>query len=120
MSIWLTKSFIGAELCKNGRWMRTLLSEEDGYGGFSFVAWKGYIFICSEMHAVLVDLPFHRSNTKLGPAGEFAVDFVSNTLGSAASRCGSTACCNCRFKSYNPVLLVFYMGLGEISKIYFE
>ena len=82
MSIWLTESFIGAELCKNGRWMRTLLSEKGGYGGFSFVAWKGYIFICSKMHAVLADLPFHRSNTKLGPAWNFAVDSVSNAPGS--------------------------------------
>ena len=120
MSIWLTKSFIGAELCKNGRWMRTLLSEEDGYGGFSFVAWKGYIFICSEMHAVLADLPFHRSNTKLGPAGEFAVDSVSNAPGSAACHDGSTARCNCRLESYDPVLLVFYMGFGEIATVNFE
>jgi hypothetical protein len=120
MSIWLTEAFIGAVLCKNGRWMRTLLSEKDGDGRFSFVAWKGYIIICSKVHAVLADLPFHRSNTKLGPAGEFAVDSVSNAPGSAAFRDGSTARCNCRFKSYDPVLLVFYMGLGEISKVYFE
>ena len=120
MSIWFTKAFIGAVLCKNGRWMRTLLSEEDGYGGFSFVAWKGYIFICSEMHAVLADLPFHRSDTKLGPAGKFAVDSVFNAHGSAACRCGSTARCNCRLEGYDPVLLVFYVGFGEISKVYLE
>ena len=120
MSIWLTKAFIGAVLCKNGRWMRTLLSEEDGDGGFSFIAWKRHIFICSEVHAVSADLPFHRSDTKLGPAGEFAVDSVSNAPGSAACRYGSTARCNCRLESYDPVLLVFYMGLGEISKVYFE
>ena len=120
MSIWFTEAFIGAVLCKNGRWMRTLFSEEDSDGVVSFIAWKRHIVVCSKVHAVLADLPFHRSNTKLGPAGEFAVDFVSNTLGSAASRCGSTACCNCRFKSYNPVLLIFYMGLGEIFKVYFE
>ena len=120
MSIWLAESFIGAKLCKNGRWMRTLPCEEDGDGGFCFIVWKRCNIICSEVHAVLADLPFHRSNTKLGPAGEFAVDFVSNTPGLSASRCGSTACCNCRFKSYNPVLLIFYMGLGEIFKVYFE
>ncbi len=78
------------------------------------------IIICSEVHAVLVDLSFHRSNTKLGPAGEFAVDFVSNAPGSATCRCGLPARCNCRFKGYDPVLLVFYMGTGEISKVYFE
>ena len=39
MSIWFTKAFIGAVLCKNGRWMGTL-SEEGGDGGFSFSVWK--------------------------------------------------------------------------------
>ena len=120
MSIWFTKAFIGVVLCKNGRWMRTLLSEEDGDGGFSFIAWKRGIVICSKVHAVLADLPFHRSDTKLGPAGEFAVDSVSNAPGSATCRCGSPARCNSRFKSYDPVLLVVYMGLGEIFKVYFE
>jgi hypothetical protein len=120
MSIWFTKAFVGAVLCKNGRWMRTLLSEEGGDGGFSFIAWKGCIVICSEVHAVSVDLPFHRSDTKLGPAGEFAVDSVSNAPGSSACRYGSMARCNCRLESYDPVLLVFYMGFGELSNVYFE
>ena len=120
MSIWFTKAFVGAVLCKNGRWMRTLLSEEGGDGGFSFIAWKGCIVICSEVHAVSADLPFHRSDSKLGPAWEFAVDSVSNAPGSAACRCGSPARCNCRSDSYDPVLLIFYVGLGEIAKVYFE
>ncbi len=120
MSIWFTKAFIGAVLCKNGRWMRTLLSEEDGDGRFRFIAWKRRIVIGSEVHAVSEDLPFHRSDTKLGPAGKFAVDSVSNAPGSAACCCGSTAHCNCRLERYDPILLVFYMGLGEISKVYFE
>ena len=109
MSIWLTEAFIGAALCKDGRWMRTLLSEKDGDGGFSFVAWKGCIIICSEVHAVLADLPFHRSNTKLGPAWNFAIDSVSNAPGSAACRGGSPARCNCRSDSYDPVLLIIYV-----------
>ena len=120
MSIWITKAFIGAVLCKNGRWMGTLLSEEDGDGGFSFIAWKRRIVICSEVHAVSADLPFYRSDAKLGPAGKFAVDSVSNAPGSAACCCGSPARCNCRSDSYDPVLLIFYVGLGEIAKVYFE
>jgi len=74
MSIWFAKAFIGVVLCKNGCWMRTLLSEEEGDGGFRFIAWKRRIVICSEMHAVSADLPFHSSDTKLGPARKFAVD----------------------------------------------
>ena len=116
MSIWFTKAFIGAVLCKNGRWMRTLLSEEDGDGGFGFVARKRRIVICSKVHAISADLPFHCSDTKLGPAGEFAVDSVSNAPGSAACRDGSTACCICCLESYDPELLVFYMGFGELPK----
>ncbi len=58
MSIWLTKAFIGAVLCKNGCWMRTLLSEKDGDGGFSFIAWKRCDVICSEVHAVSADLAY--------------------------------------------------------------
>ena len=84
MSIWFTKAFIGAVLRKNGPWMGTLLSEEGGDGGFRFIAWKRRIVICSEVHAVLEDLPFHHSDTKLGPAGELAVDSVSNAPCSAA------------------------------------
>ncbi len=120
MSIWFTEAFIGAVLCKNGRWMRTLFSEKDSDGGVSFIAWKRHIVICSEVHAVLADLPFHHSDTKLGPAGEFAVDSVSDAPSSAACRYESTARCNCRLEGYDPVLLVFYMGLGEISKVYLE
>jgi hypothetical protein len=98
----------------------TLYTSRDGDGGFSFIAWKGRIVICSEVHAVSTDLPFHRSDTKLGPAGKFVVDTVSNAPGSAACRCGSTARSNCRLESYDPVLLIFYVGLGEIAKVYFE
>jgi hypothetical protein len=78
MSIWFTKAFIGAVLGKNGRWMGTLLSEEGGDGGFSFIVWKRCIVICSEVHAILSDLPFYRSDAKLGPARKFVVDSVSN------------------------------------------
>ncbi len=120
MSIWFTKACIGAVLCKNGRWMGMLLSEEDGDGGFSFIVWKRRIVICSEAHAILSDLPFYCSDAKLGPARKFAVDSVSNAPGSAACHCGSPARCNCRSESYDPVLLIFYVGLGEITKVYFE
>jgi hypothetical protein len=86
MSIWFTKAFIGAVLRKNGRWM--------GTGGFS--VWKRRIFICSKVHAISSDLPFYRSDDKLGPARKFAVDSVSNAPGSAACHCGLPANCNCR------------------------
>jgi hypothetical protein len=26
----------------------------------------------------------------------------------------------CRLEGYEPVLLIFYVGLGEIAKVYFE
>ena len=120
MSIWFTKAFIGAVLRKNGRWMGTLLSEEGGDGGFSFIVWKRRIIICSEVHAILSDLPFYHSDAKLGPARKFAVDSVSNAPGSAACRCGLPARCSCLSDSYDPVLLIFYVGLGEIAKVYFE
>ena len=58
-----------------------LPSEEDGDGGFCFIAWKRRNVICSEVHAVSADLPFHHSDTKLGPAGEFAINFVSDAPG---------------------------------------
>ena len=96
MSIWLTEAFIGAVLCKNGRWMRTLFSEIDGDGGFCFIAWKRRIVICSEVHALSADLPFHRSGTKLGPAGEFAVDSVSNANNSITA---SQHVCVCVFST---------------------
>jgi hypothetical protein len=86
MSIWFTKAFIGTVLCKNGRWMGTLLSEVGGDGGFRFIVWKRRIVICSEVHAIFSDLPFYRSDAKFGPAGEFAVDAVYNAPGSAACR----------------------------------
>ena len=119
MSIWFTKAFIGAVLRKNGRRMGTL-SEEGSDGGFSFSVWKKCIIICSKVHAISSDLPFYRSDAKLGSARKFAVNYVSNVPGSAACCCGSPARCNCRLESYDPVLLIFYVGLGEIAKVYFE
>jgi len=100
--------------------MRTLSGEEGGDGGFCFIVWKRRNVICSEMHAVVANLPFHSSDTKLRSAGELAVDSVSNAPGSASCRCGSTARCNCRLESYDPVLLALYVGFGEISIVYFE
>jgi len=117
MSIWFTKAFIGAVLRKNDRWMGTL-SEEGGDGGCS--VWKRCIFICSKVHAILSDLPLYRSNAKLRSARKFAVDSVSNASGSAPFHCGSQARCNCRLEGYDPVLLIFYVGLGEVAKVYFQ
>ena len=117
MSIWFTKAFSGAVLCKIGRWMGTL-SEKGGDGGRS--VWKRRIFICSEVHAISSDLPLYRSDAKLGPARKFVVDSVSNAPGSAAFRCGLQAHCNCRLEGYDPVLLIFYVGLGEVAKVYFK
>ena len=119
MSIRFTKAFIGTVQRKNGRWMG-MLSEEIGDGWFSFSVWKRRIIICSKVHAILLDLRFYCSDAKLGPARKFAVDSVSNAPGSAACRCGSTARCNCRLESYDPVLLALYVGFGEISIVYFE
>ena len=119
MSIWFTKAFIGAVLRKNGHWMGTL-REEGGDGGFSFSVSKKRIVICSKVHAISSDLPFYRSDATLGPARKFAVASVSNAPGLAACCCGSPARCNCRLESYDPELLIFYVGLGEIAKVYFE
>ena len=85
------------------------LCEEGGDGGFS--VWKRCFFICSEVHAI--------SDAKLGPARKLAVDSVSNASGSAACRCRSPARCNCHLEGY-PVLLIFYVGLGEVAKVYFK
>ncbi len=117
MSILFTKAFIRAALRKNGRWMGTL-SEEGGDGGFSCSVWKRRI--CSKVHAILSDLTLYRSDAKFGPARKFAVDSVSNAPGSAAYRCRSPTRCNCCLESYDPVLLIFYVGLGEIAKVYFK
>ena len=118
MSIWFTKAFIRAVLRKNGCWMGTL-SEEGGDGEFSFSVWKRRIFICSEVHAISSDLLLYHSDAKFGPSRKFAVDSVSNASGSAACRCRSPARCNCHLEGY-PVLLIFYVGLGEVAKVYFE
>jgi hypothetical protein len=118
MSIWFTKAFIGAELRRNSRRMGTL-SEEFGDGGFSAVR-KGCVFICRVVHAISSDLHQSRSDAKLSPARKFVVDSVSNTPGSAACRCGSPARCNRRLEGYDPVLLIFYVRLGEFAKVYFK
>ena len=76
--------------------------------------------ICSEVHAILSDLTLYRSDAKLGPARKFAVDSVSNAPGSAACHCGLLTCCSSRLESYDLVLLIFYVGLGEIAKVYIE
>ena len=96
------------------------LSEDGGDGGFSFSVRKKRIVICSKVHAISLDLPFYRSDAKLGPARKFVVDSVSNAPGLAACCCGSQARCNCSLEGYDPVLLIFYVGLGEIAKVYFK
>jgi hypothetical protein len=92
------------------------LSEEGGDGGFS--VWKRRIFICRKVHVISSDLPLYRSDAKLGPARKFAVDSVSNAPGSAACLCGSPARCNCCLESYDPVLLILYVELGELTKFF--
>ena len=81
MSIWFTKACIGAVLRKHGRWMGSL-REEGSDEGFSVR--KRQVFICQKVHAILSDLPLYRSDARLGPAGKFAVDSVSNAPGSAS------------------------------------
>ncbi len=117
MLIWFTKAFIEAVLHKDGRWMG-MLSEEGGDGGFSVR--NRCVSICSEVHEILSDLPLYHSDAKLGPARKFVVDSVSNAPGLAACCCGSQARCNCSLEGYDPVLLIFYVGLGEIAKVYFK
>ncbi len=70
------------------------------------------VFTCSEVYAISSDLPLYHSDAKLEPARKFVVDSVSNAPGSAACHCGSQARCNCHLESYDPVLLIFYVGLG--------
>ena len=81
---------------------------------------KGHVVICSKVHAISLDLHLNRSDAKLSPARKFAVNSVSNTPGTAACRCKLPACCNCRLKSYDPVLLIFNVGLIEIAEVYFK
>ncbi len=76
--------------------------------------------ICSKVHAISSNLPFYHSDAKLGPDRKFVVVSVSNAPDLAACCCGLPARCNCRLESYDPVLLIFYVGLGEITKVYFE
>ena len=75
-------------------------------GDFCRIVWKRHIVICIEVHAVSTDLPLHRSDSKLGSAGEFEIDAVFDAFGSATCSCGTTTRCNCRLDGYNPVLLV--------------
>ncbi len=57
---------------------------------------------------------------ELGPAGKLKDDFLSNALGLTASCCGLLACCNCCLEGYDPVLLIFDVGLGELDQIYLK
>ena len=45
---------------------------------------------------------------------------MSNALGVAACCCGLLARCNHRLEGYDPVLLMFDLGLGELAKIYLK
>ena len=117
MSIWFTEAFIGAILCKIGRWMGAL-GEEGGDGGCG--GQEGCVFRCSKVHAILSDLSFYRSDTKLGPAGKFAIDIVADAPGAAACSFRALARCNRRLDDYDPVLLTFNVGLGEVAKIYLK
>ena len=117
MSIWFAEEFVGLVLCKVGPRMETL-SKEFGDGGF--IVWEGCVVICSKVHAILLDLHLNRSDAKLGPARKFAVNSVSNTPGTAACRCKSSARCNCRLKCNDPVLLIFNVGPGQIAEVYFS
>jgi len=99
--------------------MRTLSGEEGGDGGFCFIAWKRRNVICSEMHAVAVvaDLPFHRSDTKLRPAGEFVLTLCLMRLArlpAAADRRPAA------IAAWRAMMLALYVGFGEISIVYFE
>jgi hypothetical protein len=92
MSIWFTKAFIGAVLCKNGRWMGTL-SEECGDEGSVSVCEKSvssFAARCVQSRRICLSTAVM---PRLGPARKFAVDTVSNAPGSAACCCGSPARC---------------------------
>jgi hypothetical protein len=45
---------------------------------------------------------------------------VSNALSSAACCCGALAYCNCHLEGYDPLLLIFNVGLGKLTKIYLK
>ena len=45
---------------------------------------------------------------------------MSNELGLAACCCRALARCNCRLEGYDPVLLIFDVGLGKLAKIYLK
>ncbi len=45
---------------------------------------------------------------------------MSNALGSAACCCKALARCNHRLEGYDPVLLIFNVGLGKLAKIYLK
>ncbi len=66
------------------------------------------------------DLHLYHSDSKFGPARKFVVNSVSNTPGSAACHCGLPHRCNRRLECYDPVLLIFYVGFGELAEVYFK
>jgi hypothetical protein len=45
---------------------------------------------------------------------------MSNAFGLAACCCRVLARCNCRMEGYDPVLLIFDVGLGKLAKMYLK
>ncbi len=99
-------------------WSSRCLSKYPTYLASIFIVWKRHIVICSEVHAVSADLPFHRSDTKLGPAGEFTVDSVSNAHCSAAWRDGLSLFASwlVRWKTWRPRKTQWHPGLILIAR----
>ncbi len=117
MSIWFAKSFFGPGLCKDSCRVGLLL--EDFFdGGFSW--WSVSVVSCRSVHSVSSDLHLYCRDAKLGPAGKFKIDFMSNVLGSSACCCRALAHCNRCLEGYNPILLIFDVGYGKLIKIYLK
>ncbi len=117
MSIWFAESFFGLGLCKDSCKVGLLL--EDFFdGGFSW--WSVSVVSCRSVHLVSSDLHLYCRDAKLGPARKFKINFMSNMLGLSACCCGALARCNCCLEGYDPILLIFDVGCGKLTKIYLK
>ncbi len=72
------------------------------------------------VHLISLDLHFYSRDAKPSPVGKFKIDFTLNALGPGTCCCCLPAHCNCCLECNDPVLQVFHMRLGELSKNYLE
>ncbi len=117
MSIWFAETFIGTG-CSKGRCQVRVLLEIFVKGGFRDR--KLYVRTCWGMHLILLDLHFYSCDALPSPARKFKVDSTLNVLGPPDGICCLPSCCNSCLKGYDPVLLIFDMGLGELAEIHLK